>query len=298
MSQIPRAEALARVRAAVCGFSAAVPLTQDIPAQSHVFSDGARVAKIWAPELSDKAAAQVTRQRDVAQYLSDGAHLAPRMHSYDADHLIAVMDRALGEPADYLWRATAAPSLLHRAGGWTAALHAATCRSVPLRPQGQLNWLDRLVHEAETGARVIPDLPAFRIRAAAMTDLAERVRKRRTIKTVTHRDLHLANLLMGEAVTGIDFENAREDEALRDLYSLALDAMSAHPDADRLDIAGHLAQGYSADLGKPGPRLFFQRAFALGTWANTPEHPSRKQAARFDAALWMLEQNRSVFETR
>ncbi|MFW2541689.1 phosphotransferase family protein [Primorskyibacter sp. 2E107] len=258
------------------------------------------VVKLWPEEQRDKAIAQAARQAAVSEQLCDGLFRAPQVLQFDAAQRVMVMADCGGQDLGTLL-AQAQPAeaerLMARAGAWIAALHAPSRRDAPFRPIGHLNWLDKLVSQGETGARAIHDLDAFRQHVQALHGLFQEVRRRPSVRAITHKDLSAGNLLVTNTGTlwGIDFENSAEDEALRDLFTLGLDALSFAPFGhDRRRALAALGRGYGPAPGDPLVRLFLQRAFALGYWARTPLPHSRRQAARMAAACWILSQDDAV----
>ncbi|WP_425102120.1 phosphotransferase family protein [Tropicibacter sp. S64] len=258
------------------------------------------VVKCWPEAQRGKALAQVARQGALAEAMGDGRFRVPEVLHVDEDRLALVMHdcggRDLGaalETSDE----TAAARLLSAGGGWIAALHGLTRREAPFRPAPHLNWLNKLVAQAKAGTRRIDDLPRFKAQVTALQAMVSEVRRRPSLRAVTHKDLNAGNLLVDDGGTlwGIDVENGAEDEALRDLFSLALDGMGfASCGGDRRALAA-LGRGYGVELGDPLVRLFLQRTFALGYWARTPLPHSRRQATRMRAALWILAQDGAVF---
>ncbi|PYG34466.1 aminoglycoside phosphotransferase family protein [Pelagimonas varians] len=237
------------------------------------------VVKIWGPGNADKAAAQTTRQCAVANLMNTGPYRASEVLAFDADLCSMVMqdagtttlaDDLRDQPERLGWIAL-------QSGQWLANYHSHSLRPHPFRPAGHKTWLLRLVEQCGDGTRTPPKADAF---VAAATHLANETLDLRGLpsaKTITHRDLTLGNLIQGEdALFGIDFENAREDEPFRDLFSLALDLGQAGLPA--------LAQGYGPQTADPKVAAFLCRAFALGLWANTPATPSKRQAARLKMA--------------
>lgn len=213
-----------------------------------------------------------------------------------------VAERAVFDRADGPGHAPDAPdapdgTVAALAGGWLAAFHALSLRPHPFRPAGHLTWAARLLEERRNGLRAGPDPEAFASAVAGLTPLAKAARGSAAFRCVTHRDMTLANLVAGPAgsVWGIDFENAREDEPLRDLFTLALDLCAQRVRAaERPATLLALRQGYGHEIASPAARLFLQRAFALGVWANTPAQPSRRQAARLEAARWIMDRDDPV----
>ncbi|WGW03113.1 aminoglycoside phosphotransferase family protein [Tropicibacter oceani] len=259
------------------------------------------VVKLWPPEAADKARAQSDRQNAVAQVLARGELRAPGVLHFAAEIPALVMHDCGGQPLEAALQSAApaqALALVERAGAWIAALHASSLRPAPFRPIGHLNWLDKLQTQGAEGTRAIADLPGFARHVAAQHALFDQVRRKPATRAVTHKDLNAGNLLVGAdgALWGIDFENAAEDEPLRDLFALGVDILAFTPvGQDPEEALAALAHGYGKGLGDPLVRVFLQRAFALGLWARTPAAPSRRQAARLRAAEWILAQDSAVF---
>lgn len=266
------------------------PLTKPLRATVFRVSGGPQpaVAKVWGPGNAARATAQAARQAEVAAAMARGPCRVPGVLGFDAARNTLIMTDPGGESLRTLGeRGTAVAA---QAGGWLAAFHDLSLRAHPFRPAGHLAWAARLKDAVRSGARVLPEPEGFAARIDALTPLAAAARGSPACRAVTHRDMTLANLVTGGgAVWGIDFENTREDEPLRDLFTLALDLCVLSPGATGRDTAlAALRQGYGREVAAPEARLFLQQAFALGVWANTPVMPSRRQAARLEAAQWML----------
>lgn len=148
--------------------------------------------------------------------------------------------------------------------------------------------------QVSSGERAIPDANAFLSEAERLTTQALPLRKRPSLRAVTHRDLTLSNLILSDDGTlwGLDFENAKEDEPGRDLFSLALDLLRFAPDdAARSACYDRLWAGYGAAEIDPEVSAFLTQCFALGLWANTPARPSQRQADRLELAHWLRRQS-------
>ena len=244
------------------------------------------VVKVYAPAEGARARAQAERQRAVAAALPGGA---PEVLFLDEARGVLAMDYADGPVLSALWPVLSGRERLARleeAGRWLAAFHGTTARSHPFRPKGQIAWLHRLFDWRAEGTRAFPEVEAFRSDVAGMEIMAREVRGTPARRAVTHRDLHLSNIVATQGgLVGLDFENAKEDEPLRDLVWLLIDAMVLAPeDDDPAPLAAALARGYGPTGTTPEALLFLQRLFALGIWAATPAAPSRRQAARYLAA--------------
>lgn len=255
------------------------------------------VIKVWAPDLSDKAARQAARQRIVAEGMNNGLFRASKVLHFDPAGRALLMQDCGGQELETALETIDDPqaqTLVTQAGGWIAAHHALSLRHAPFRLIGHLRWLDRLVTMGENGKRDFADLPRFRREVVAMHDLFETARRRPTIKAVIHKDMNAGNLLVGSdgLLWGVDFENDQEDEPLRDLFALGVEICAfSRFGQDRGRALTALTSGYGPQRGDPAVRLFLQRTFALGLWARTPAHASYRQQARLVVAKWILKQD-------
>ncbi|MBR9840774.1 MAG: aminoglycoside phosphotransferase family protein [Rhodobacteraceae bacterium] len=245
------------------------------------------VVKVYAPASADKARAQVARQRAVVTALPDAA---PEVLFFDESRLVLGMAYADGPSLSALWPHLSEAdraSRLQAAGHWLRRLHGTSLEPHPFRPKGQLAWLQKLIMQHEFGGRLIPDVGQFRLEVAALAEQVPEVRGTPSVRAVTHRDLHLSNLMLtSNRLIGLDFENDAPDEPMRDLVALLLDAVAHGGGLEALSEA--LGEGYGS-TGSIGPAtLFLQRLFALGVWATTPPAPSLRQRARFVAAQRIL----------
>jgi len=259
--------------------------------------DARLVVKVYAPASADKARAQAARQRSVATAWPEGA---PEVLFFDAARLVLGMAYADGPSLAAVVPKRGregAASQLEAAGRWLQRFHGLTREAHPFRPKGQIAWLHRLLEQHDGGERTIPEVNAFRREVARLETMFQAVRGTPSQRAVTHRDLHLANLIATrEGLVGLDFENAKPDEPLRDLVSLLIDAVALSDEAEALDRhAAALCKGYGPVGNTPEAVVFLQRLFALGVWANTPPEPSRRQAARYLAARQIIASERALF---
>ncbi|SMX28722.1 Phosphotransferase enzyme family protein [Pelagimonas phthalicica] len=274
------------------------PLMKPLRATPFVVHGGSEpaVVKVWGPGNADKAQAQARRQAEVAQAMSDGLQRAVPVLDFDAANCALLMAQAKGKPVVDVLRGQPdrLDELALRAGQWCRAHHQSTLRPAGFRPAGHKAWLERLMAQVTSGERAIPDAGAFVTEAERLTSLAMSLRKRPSLRAVTHRDLTLSNLILSDDGTlwGLDFENAKEDEPGRDLFSLALDLLRyASDDAARSACYDRLWAGYGAAEIDPEVSAFLTQCFALGLWANTPARPSQRQAERLAMAHWVRRQS-------
>lgn len=237
------------------------------------------VVKVWGAGNGSKPAAQAARQSDVAREMGNGPHRASAVLRFDPDLCALVMQDVGTQSLGDILRdhPSRLEPLARQSGQWLARYHRPSLRPHPFRPAGLKTWLLRLAQDCRTGQRQPPDAAGFTAAALQHAETAMALRGRASAKAITHRDLTLGNLIQGpDALFGIDFENVKEDEPFRDLFSLALDLGRAGLPA--------LSQGYGTQITDPDVTAFLCRAFALGLWANTPAAPSNRQAARLEMA--------------
>ena len=266
----------------------------DQPLRAQVFCaahpDRHLVAKVYAPAEAARAAAQAARQAKLGRALAAGPWRVPQVLGFDADRRVLVMDYAPGATLAALWPGLdpdAKAALMTRAGGWLAALHGLSRRQGKLRPARQIGWLARRLTEARDGLRPFPEIAEFAQALAQLEALVPELRGLPVPRAVTHRDLHLSNLVVSDgALWGLDVENAAEDDPARDLVALLIDAVALG--GDIAPMAAALASGYD-DRDTPAElRLFLQRAYALGLWCRTPAQPSQRQALKLAAARLII----------
>ncbi len=251
---------------------------------------GAVVVKVWAD--GDRALRQARQQRQVARAMTEGRFRVPRVRFVDQELQALGMVRVNGRSFSSLWPEDQA-GLAEAAGGWLAAFHGLTRRDCAFDPTGQVNWLDRLVAAGAEGQRYIADFTEFQRAAQAVRNMAPELHGLPSVSAVTHRDMTLSNLILGMdgRVWGIDFENRREDEPLRDLFTLALDMLT--PGGDEEQVAT-LVMSYGDRRTAPKVRSFLQCCFCLWVKANTPPAPSLRQSRRLQMADQLLRSDHPV----
>ncbi|WP_226621347.1 aminoglycoside phosphotransferase family protein [Alloyangia pacifica] len=275
----------------------------DRPMRAQVFCaahpDEHLVVKVFAPAFAERAQAQAAQQRRVAAQMQAGPWRAPEVLFFDPARHVLGMAYAPGPSLAELWPNLPAEKRdvpLEAAGSWLAALHRPTLQSRKLRPRGQLDWLAAQLQKARKGEAGFPEHEKFSRALADLEVLFPEARGQAATRAVTHRDLHLANLVCAEgALWGLDFENDQPDAPYRDLVALLIDALASAPEPDAPRFAAALARGYGDEITAPVARLFAQRAYALGSWARTPAEPSTRQRARLQAAKMILAADKPLF---
>ncbi len=272
------------------------PLTQPLRATPFRVSGGTKptVIKVWGPGNATKAAAQAARQEEVALAMSAGVSRGVPVFGFDAAACALLMQDVSGDTIDNALQET--PDRLNelatRAGTWLRDYHTLSLRPAPFRPAGHIAWLEKLRAQIADGQRGVPDPNGFCHLVTQVCDRAMTLRKRPATKAITHRDLTLGNLLVDDQNTlwGIDFENTREDEPLRDLFTLAVDLIGFTPNGTQASQAYRgLTQAYGDRETDPEVHAFLFQCFSLGVWANTPAIPSKRQAKRLRVVQWMLQ---------
>ena len=249
---------------------------------------GSVVVKIGDPL---RIAASAARMTETYATMHEGRLRVPQILAHDASAGSLVMEDARGQPAQSLWLSgpAGAARALAAAGAWIARFHQPNRHMTAFNPDPHLNWLQKRQAEHQNHSRVIPDFPAFRDALAHLMTQANCARGQPSVRTITHGDFHLRNLLIRNLgrTYGIDFENAKRDEALRDLLFFVADAaklaLPAPTPTSLRAIARPLRLAHNRPLGSPAPRQVFQTAFALAGWAaldakDTPLGPNRARA--------------------
>ncbi|MCA0996525.1 phosphotransferase family protein [Alloyangia pacifica] len=308
-SRLSRAEAQSLARDALAeqhpghAYGLGCLKNSDRPMRAQVFCaahpDAHLVVKVYAATEADKARAQAERQRAVAAQLQAGPWRAPQVLFFDEARLVLGMTYAPGPNLAELWPRIPPAKRdvpLVAAGCWLAALHRPTLEPRKLRPRGQLSWLEAQLEAARASDDGFAECENFAFALAALQDLFPQARGRMATRAVTHRDLHLSNLVSATgALWGLDVENAKPDAPYRDLVGLLVDALARSPAPDPRRFGAALARGYGDDTTDPVARLFLQRAYALGVWCRTPSEPSQHQRARLEAAKMILAAESALF---
>ena len=229
-------------------------------------------------KIGDPAAIALAVACNATAYpaMRDGRFRVPQILAHDADAGVIVMEDARGQSAQnlYLSGPAGAARALETAGAWIARFHKPSSHMGAFNPDPHLNWLQKQNAAHLAGTRAIPGYDAFAVLLAQFAQDCAGARGQPMLRCVTHRDFHMRNLLirnLGRSY-GIDFENAKRDEALRDLLFFTADAAkiaAAPPTAHSLRaVARVLRAAYNRPLGAAVSRRMFQTGFALAGWAS------------------------------
>ena len=245
------------------------------------------VAKLSAPAL---LAPYANRLIAVHPQMAQGRNRVPEPLFYDAEQGLILMEDTWGQRADALFLKgdAAAERVLQAAGAWIARFHATSQTQAAFNPDPHLNWIGKAITAHKSGARLIPDCDGLRALLPELEARAEAARGAMVLRSITHRDFHLGNLLIRKQgrTYGIDFENAARDENLRDLLFFLCDCAKLHlssPTPESLHaMAQSLRQAYGRSPAAAPVRRFFQLAFAMAAWADldaaAPPGPKRRRA--------------------
>ena len=134
---------------------------------------------------------------------------------------------------------------------------------------------------------MIPDYEAFMEEFGKLEYAAQECQSLPSFRCITHRDFHLGNLIFGRkgVIYGIDFENKKEDVALRDVMSFLFDFVirwhSRNPSfAEYQHTAKVFWRAYADTTTSPSVVAFFQKYTALNAWAGINVRQLEEQKER------------------
>lgn len=163
---------------------------------------------------------------------------------------------------------------LEAAGGWLAAFQRPTLRQSVFDPKPHLNWLSKRLSGAAGQTPLVPDPERFGAAFDRLALQADACKGLPSLRCVTHRDFHLGNVIFAKdgGVCGLDLENHKEDDALRDVVSFLFDLVVRGP-AGPDDFARYQAaaatfwRAYGDRTTAPAVLSWFQTFSALAAWA-------------------------------
>lgn len=274
---------------------------------SYVFRADLGDAGHVVVKIGDPARIALAVARIIEAYpkMSDGRFRVPQVLAHDLDRGVLVMEDARGQSAHTLFLSgpEGRDRALATAGGWIARFHKTSAHMGAFNPDPHMNWLKKQVAVHHAGDHIIPDFDDFSQVFAQLHQCCDAARGQPILRCITHRDFHLRNLLirnLGRSY-GIDFENAKRDEALRDLLFFTADAAKIIPVLpvanDLRAIARALRAAYTRPLGAKIALQAFQVAFALSGWAslNAGQTALGPNRARALAVLQMIAKTDDLF---
>lgn len=163
---------------------------------------------------------------------------------------------------------------LQNAGRWISGFQQATIKPAAFDTKPHMNWLLKKLQRHDEKLIVIPDYDAFMVEFHQLEQCASEAQALPSTRCVTHKDFHLGNVLFGRkgAVYGIDFENKKEDDALRDVISFLFDfaikwPVNATAFEDFQTATAAFLAGYADHATPPVVFEFFQKFSALNGWS-------------------------------
>lgn len=243
-----------------------------------------RAKRADQPSLIARLAADPARIADQAAYqaavharMGSGRFRVPGVIGFDAGRAVLLMEDGWGQRAETLWckGGSAALRAMRAGGAWLARFHGLTGRYLAFNPDPHLNWLRKTLSKDDIDR--IPDLGRLQAAIPDLEALGEAARGQPSLRCVTHRDFHLRNLIVrrNDHVYGLDFENQRRDDAVRDQIAFLTDALRCRPGPIDVDGMHAAAVSFLEAYGKPtaAPEVcrFFQLFQSLSTWAGLDE---------------------------
>lgn len=299
MALIDITEAEGRIRAALAQH------LPDTPCALLPLNDGGRAQAGFVlrvtPATGGSLIAKVTG--DPAALTAQARRLAathPRMKSgplrvpeplFHAPALgVLLMEDGWGQRAETLWRQGGAPALraMGAAGRWLHRFHVLSLRAAVFSATPHLNWLTRSLEAQAADTRAIPDFDTLSAHLPRLRALAAAAEGQPSPRCITHRDFHLRNLVIRPKgrIYGLDFENDRPEDPLRDILFFLTDATLTAPDDSDLPAAitaFHAA--YGPLPAAPQVAGFLHLYHMLSAWAgldesSAPLGPNRKARLR------------------
>ncbi|MDB5663785.1 MAG: hypothetical protein JWS11_328 [Cypionkella sp.] len=173
---------------------------------------------------------------------------------------------------------TDASAHLKNAGRWIASFQQSTAKPATFDTKPHMNWLLKKLKRHAENLTVIPDYDTFMPHFRQLEQIAAEAQSELCTRCVTHRDFHLGNLIFGRkgVVYGIDFENNKPDDALRDVISFLFafvmkwrgaPSESAPPIENFQPAAAAFWEGYADSSTSPKVLDFFRKFSALNGWS-------------------------------
>lgn len=238
------------------------------------------ICKLSTPDTSGRAKIlnQYERLKAIKASLDNTQLTTPEALVFFEKECALIMQDVKGASLDQLLSEFATPSdasaHLKNAGHWLSAFQAPTLKAASFDPKPHMNWVAKKIQRHAENSLVIPDYDAFIVEFCKLEQLADACQGLPSFRCITHRDFHLGNLIFGRkgVIYGIDFENKKEDEALRDVMSFLFDFIirwrgNVPTFADFQQAAEVLWQAYADPTTSPAVFEFFQKFTALNAWS-------------------------------
>ena len=198
------------------------------------------------------------------------------------DHQTVVMEHCDGASAHTLALAPDADlgDIAVRAGRWLREFHAA-CGTKPrqFNPSFMLGHVERLMGEANSGARRIPSFRRYRRGAARLADFAVPADGAPVESALAHGDLNPKNILLGPRPVGLDFAAFNTAPVVYDMarFLVGLQTTVRRGWSSEYVIEPRILEGFCAGHGTIEPDdpvlQFLLRARVLIDWSALHDSP-------------------------
>ncbi|MDZ4313027.1 MAG: aminoglycoside phosphotransferase family protein [Cypionkella sp.] len=238
------------------------------------------VCKLSTPDAQGRAkiSNQYDRLKSTHANLKNPLLTTPQALAFVENECALIMEHVKGDSLQHLLPQfsdiSEASPYLRQAGRWISSFQQSTMKSAAFDAKPHMNWLMKKLERHQEKSIVIPDYDAFMVHFHQLEQRAAEAQARPSLRCVTHRDFHLGNLIFGRKglVYGIDFENKKEDDALRDVVSFLFDFMmkwrgNAPGIAGFQTAAAGFWEGYADHSTAPTVLEFFQKFSALNGWS-------------------------------
>ena len=204
----------------------------------------------FAAAMAAHLAVQEVYAQGVAELLtSDVERRACVMGYLDARPLSGLLEGAA---------LSAQAALLRRAGDWLGGFHRALPGEARVfQPKHTVRFLRSVMVDVSSGARIVAEPQRFLAYAEALCAEQPLYEGRQTITAQTHGDLHLRNLVLGEAgCWGIDFAGGRVVPVGHDIARLLTDYAILHAQKEAIPegavLPPEVSAGFFAGYGLVG----------------------------------------------
>ncbi|MES2436121.1 MAG: aminoglycoside phosphotransferase family protein [Pseudomonadota bacterium] len=238
------------------------------------------VCKLGTPDATGRAKMlnQYERLKSTNAAMRDPLLTTPQALAFVEKDCALIMEYVKGDSLQNLLPQFSdiadASTHLENAGRWIASFQQPTMKPAAFDTKPHMNWLLKKLKQHDEKLIVIPEYDAFMADFHQLEQCASKAQAQSSTRCVTHKDFHLGNLLFGRkgTVYGIDFENKKEDDALRDVISFLFDfAIKSPANATASDsfqtAAAAFLGGYADHATPPAVFEFFQKFSALNAWS-------------------------------
>ena len=238
------------------------------------------VCKLSTPDAAGRAKIlnQYQRLKSTNAAMKDPLLTTPQALAFVEKDCALIMEYVKGDSLQNLLphfaNLTEASTHLQNAGRWISSFQQTTMKPAVFDAKPHMNWLLKKLTQHEEKGMLIVDYDAFMMDFHQLERRAAQAQGLPCTRCVTHRDFHPGNLVFGRkgAVYGIDFENRKEDDALRDVMSFLFDFAIKWPvhtmAFDSFQTAAAVfRKGYADHVTAPEVFEFFQKFSALNGWS-------------------------------